>query len=195
MPSPLFDSLQRPRAAAIASVDAHIARLPGGRHLTADELASYRSNSFQCGWSIVVHFDDGVDRELHVLADGSFPYKAPRIAVPTAPEPPGWPHLEADGLLCILPSDAAVSHERAATVVEFLLGEACKLVTDGVNGRNREDFRVEFLSYWDRAADPAASRFVPSDQGDGSSLGTARTSRLLLMTKPPYSAGYHGTGP
>ena len=47
-----------------------------------------------------------------------------------------------------------------ARVVEYVVGEACRLIEDCISGDNADDFRREFLSYWMMAADAAAASFI-----------------------------------
>ena len=160
MPDALSNWLDDGRSAASASVDRLISQIQSGRRLPAQTVQGYRGRDFQLGWRVNVLFSDGVHRELHVLTDSDFPYVAPRVALANAPDVGTWPHLEGDGLLCLVPPDAAVSCERPGSVVEYLLGEACKLVEDCVSGRNREDLRDEFLSYWSHFTDSEGTRFI-----------------------------------
>ena len=148
------------RAAAIKQVDDYIAGLPKAGRLQPHITKGYHNGKFSPGWRVPVAFSDGVCHELHVLADGEFPYTSPRIAISDGPNVLVWPHLEEDGLLCILPSDAAVSSQNPAIVTKYILGEACRLIEESISGSNVEDFRLEFLSYWVRAADQGATNFI-----------------------------------
>ncbi len=154
------DPVSDRRSAAIAKVDGFIAGIPGAARLPARDLERYHNRGYGLGLRVPVDFSDGIRRELHVLADGDFPYTPPRIAVAHGPGLLAWPHLEADGFLCILSSDAAVSSEDPAGVAAYVLGEACRLIEESINGRNIEDFRREFLSYWELAADKGARSYI-----------------------------------
>ena len=160
MPEEPADQVPGRQTAAIASVDGFIARTAGGERLPSGVLERYSRRGYTLGWRAWVNFSDGNRRELHVLADDDFPYTAPRVAVAYGPGILAWPHLEPDGLLCVLPTDAAVSGENPARVVEYVVGEACRLIEDCISGDNADDFRREFLSYWMMAADAAAASFI-----------------------------------
>ena len=160
MPDGPADQAPGWQTAAIASVDDFIARTAGGERLPPRVLGRYSKRGYTLGWRVWVNFSDGNRRELHVLADGGFPYTAPRVAVADGPGILAWPHLERDGLLCVLPTDAAVSGENPARVVEYVVGEACRLVEDCISGDNVDDFRGEFLSYWMMAAPASAASFI-----------------------------------
>ena len=154
------DPAEDRRSVAVAAVEGFIAGIAGAGRLSVHVLDRYRKRHYGLGWRLPVEFSDGVCRELHILVDGNFPYTPPRVAVANGPDVLAWPHLEADGFLCILPSDVAVSNENAADVVEYVVGEACHLIEDNVTGHNLEDFRHEFLSYWALAVDGDARRFI-----------------------------------
>ena len=148
------------RAAAIKQVDDYIAGFPKAGRLPPHITKGYHNGKFSPGWRVPVAFSGGVCHELHILADGEFPYTSPRIAIADGPDVLVWPHLEKDGLLCILPSDTAVSSQNPAIVTKYILGEACRLIEKNISGSNVEDFRLEFLSYWVRAADQGATNFI-----------------------------------
>ncbi|MGF1456274.1 MAG: ThiF family adenylyltransferase [Alphaproteobacteria bacterium] len=148
------------RAAAIAGVEVFVATIPGGGRMSARHLEQYHKKDYELGWRVPVKFSDGKLRQIHILADGGFPYTAPRIAVAKGPGVLAWPHLERDGLLCILPTCAAVSSEDPVRVVEYVLGEACRLIEECIGGTNADDFREEFLSYWVMAVNEGASAYT-----------------------------------
>ena len=136
------------RSAAIEKVDRFIANIPGGTRLPVRDLDRYRRHGCDLGWKVAVDFSNSASRDIHLLACGGFPYNSLRIAVADPPDILTWPHLDASGFLCVLPSEAAVSNENSATVAEYVLGEACRLIEENIHERNIEDFRREFLDYW-----------------------------------------------
>ena len=127
-------------------------------------------------------FSDQICRELHVLGDGNFPYTPPKIAVANRQPVLTWPHLESEGVLCILPSDAAVSSQEPAVLAAFVLGEACQLIEDNIKGENIEDFGIEFLSYWELASDDnvrsTISILEPKETGRRISIWQGRHRRV-----------------
>lgn len=169
MPDESVGRVRRRLTEAVAGVDRFIVDSVGGERLPPSVTGRYSKHGYTLGWGIHVDFSDGHRRELHVLGDSSFPYTAPRVAVANGPDPLCWPHLESEGRLCILPTDATVSVDDPASVVEFILGEACKLIEDCIAGDNVEDFRDEFLSYWQIAADRDAFRFISLTEPAGPS--------------------------
>ena len=180
---------QRRRAAAIPMVEGFIASFEGAGRLPANLLIRYQERGFGLGWLVPVSFSDGVTRELCIVVDDDYPYTQPKIAVANGPGTLAWPHLEVDGFLCILPSDAAVSDENVVGVVEYLLREACCLIEDSIRGKNVEDFRHEFLSYWSLAADRDVPRFISllEPEGPGRSIRVWRGSRVRVAGECPQS--------
>ena len=109
------------RSTAIDQVDDFFAGLTGAGRLPNFVLDRYRKHVYKLGWRIPVDFSDGV-RVLHVLADGEFPYTPLRVAVADPPDVLTWPHLESEGLLCVLPPDTAVSSANPAEVAVYITG-------------------------------------------------------------------------
>lgn len=155
---PDSDHVQAQRA-----VDGLVAGL-GGRRLTASELESYPSRAPVAGWRLDVKFPDRI-RRLDVLADRAFPRTEPRVALVDRPDFLTWPHVDKDGVLCLLTGAGEVSPEDPGGVVSFLLGEASGLVEELLTGGLDGDFESEFLSYWDwdrtEGAPPVRSLIAP----------------------------------
>ena len=186
MPDELPKRIRDRWIAAIASVDDFIVRVAGER-LPYRVVERYSKHNFRLGWQVRVNFSDTDYREFHILVDGGFPYTAPRVAVANAPNLLTWPHLEQDGLLCILPTDTAVSGDNPAKVVEYVLGEACRLIEESINGSNVEDFRLEFLSYWVLAADQGATNFISilEPQGPSREIAVWHGNSLHVVGENP----------
>jgi molybdopterin/thiamine biosynthesis adenylyltransferase len=85
------------------------------------------------------------------LVDEWFPRSAPRAALVDRPDFLTWPHVERDGVLCLLPGTAAVDPTNPAGAASVILGSACQLIEECIAGTNTDDFRQEFLSYWNWA--------------------------------------------
>ena len=154
------DSGSERRAAALVQVDEYIAGISGAGRLPPETTKRYGDRGYNVGWQLSSVFSDGICRQLHVIADSDFPYTPPRIAVADGPGVLAWPHLEEDGLLCVLPPDTAVSSQNPAAVAACVLGDACALIEANISGSTEEDFRQEFLSYWALAADEGAPVFL-----------------------------------
>jgi hypothetical protein len=62
-----------------------------------------------------------------------------------------WPHVERDGVLCLVPDHATFSVDDPYAGVAVLLDKAVNLIEGFVRGEHKDDFKAEFLTYWDRA--------------------------------------------
>jgi sulfur-carrier protein adenylyltransferase/sulfurtransferase len=155
MPEPRGLGAPRRRARAISAVETWIASLPGTkRPLAAHELAKYASRFVQ-GWRFDVGFEDRT-RRLDLLLDSEYPRSEARLAIVDRPEFLTWPHVEEDGLLCLLPATGTVSTASELAAVQGLFRDAVDLVQDCASGVNQQDLRDEFTSYWARAATGSA---------------------------------------
>jgi hypothetical protein len=148
------------RHEALRALDAYLRDvIPETHRLRQDEVERYVNRDFTDGWSFELEFSDG-PRTLALLVSVDFPYHAPYIAVLDGSLSLHWPHVERDNVLCVLPSQSAVSSRDPVTVAERILGDACQLVEDCIQGHNTEDFKHEFLSYWSIAVDKSAPDFL-----------------------------------
>lgn len=129
------------------------------RPLLAHELAAYRGRDFTAGWRLPAEFPDRV-RQLDLLIDEDFPFASPRIALVDAPSLGTFPHVEENGVLCLLSGESTVSSRMPVAVARTQLTEAYQLVADSVTGANRDDLLHEFLSYWNRVLTPGGVEFV-----------------------------------
>lgn len=61
------------------------------------------------------------------------------------------PHVETDGFVCFAhEAGLIIDHNRLATVALEVVRSAIQVLTDGVRGRNVQDFVDEFQPYWNR---------------------------------------------
>jgi sulfur-carrier protein adenylyltransferase/sulfurtransferase len=132
---------------AIAELGTFIESLDSGRELRPNEVRAYVGRSFSQGWSLNIEFSD-CPRQVHVLVDANFPFDPPRIVLVDRPEFLTWPHVEADGVLCLLDANATISPQAPVIVLKHLLAHAVHLVQDSIEGRNLVDFEAEFHTYW-----------------------------------------------
>ncbi len=127
---------------------------------TASKLAphtitkNYGDRHFTDGWRVPVDFTDGSTRNIDILITGSFPWSYPRTALVDRPKFLEWPHIERDGILCLLSEEASIDPTSPGDVAIDLLRRSTNLVEDLVEGSIIEkDFKEEFLTYWFYAAD------------------------------------------
>lgn len=100
-------------------------------------------------WRISVEFSDGVTRRIDLVVGRQFPTTPIRTALVDHPEPMTWPHVEHDGILCLLPNLAEWDPDDPFDVAMDLLNRSVKLVEGLLEGSIVErDFREEFVTYW-----------------------------------------------
>lgn len=133
---------------AVAQISAVLAQFSGMRPLSPGEVATYQGR-FGTGWVIPNLCADST-LDLRILLPASAPFSPARVAVDPVPPPLAWPHLEEQGLLCLLSESANASIAAPADVVVTLVEEARRLVNASVAGENIQDFEDEFTSYWER---------------------------------------------
>ncbi|MDE0056264.1 MAG: ThiF family adenylyltransferase [Gammaproteobacteria bacterium] len=119
-------------------------------HLDSTTVKSrYPRRPYVHGWRVRVEFSDGNQRRMDVLATAGFPFVPVRTALVDHPPAMTWPHVESDGILCLLPNMAECDPDDPCAVAENLLGRSVRLVEDLLEGAIVErDFREEFLTYW-----------------------------------------------
>lgn len=116
--------------------------------LSAPELhRRYPTRHFVAGWRFALQFGT-TSLELDVLVGNGFPWQAPRVALAGPSRFLQWPHVERDGVLCLFPSHAAIDARKPVDVLKVLLGCATELLEASITGTNVDDFRSEFMSYW-----------------------------------------------
>ena len=118
--------------------------------LDSQVIAScYPRRPYVAGWRVGVTFTDGIVRRLDVVATAGFPSIPVRTALVDHPPFMTWPHVESDGILCLLPTMAECDPDDPWAVAENLLGRSIRLVEELLAGTIVErDFREEFLTYW-----------------------------------------------
>jgi molybdopterin/thiamine biosynthesis adenylyltransferase len=161
------------RDEAFANVGEFLRGLSGAESLSTRALGQYANRGFRVGWRFPVEFDGGI-RRLDVLADYGFPRGPIRIALVDRPPFLTWPHVEKDGLLCLLPNSAQVDPSRPVASTQNILAAASQLIEDCIAGRNLDDFRDEFVSYWGWNADEGA----PVVQSLVEGVGPSRVVRV-----------------
>jgi sulfur-carrier protein adenylyltransferase/sulfurtransferase len=150
MPEPVVSAPLARRQPAVDAVRVWAGGLPGARPLRPEELRAYPNRTAFAGWRLEVCFTDRT-RRLDLLLEDGFPRRAPRVALVDRPAFLTWPHVEEDGVLCLLGDSAEVDHSRPAEVAQNLLAEASELIEDLIAGRRQDDFQAEFHSYWNRS--------------------------------------------
>lgn len=145
------------------NLEARLRKLTGQAPERLDEQTinrCYPRRSWVAGWRVNVSFSDNIVRRIDVLASIAFPSIPVRTALVDHPEFMTWPHVESDGILCLLPNMAECDPDDPSAVAENLLGRSIRLVEELLEGSIIErDFREEFLTYWAYKAHSDGARF------------------------------------
>jgi hypothetical protein len=118
---------------AIADVEAWIRLDPAARELGPHEVRLYARYGARAGWRVSLPFEGG-PRRLDILVCGGFPWTPVRIALVDRPAFLDWPHVEHDGVLCLMTSQATIDRRRPAEVAQYFLEEAHALVSRLIAG-------------------------------------------------------------
>ena len=109
----------------------------------------YPRRPYVAGWRVGITFPDGKLRRIDVVVTAGFPSIPVRTALVDHPPFMTWPHVESDGILCLLPNMAECDPDDPYAVAENLLNRSVRVVEDLIEGTIVErDFREEFLTYW-----------------------------------------------
>ena len=144
-------------------LEARLCELTGQapERLDSQAIAScYPRRPYVAGWRVSVAFTDGNIRRIDVVATAGFPSIPLRTALVDHPPFMTWPHVEGDGILCLLPNMAECDPDDPCAVAENLLNRSIRLVEELLEGTIVErDFREEFLTYWAYMAQDGAHLF------------------------------------
>src|SRR4051794_30166150 len=116
---------------AALSLEARLRELTGQapERLDAQTIAScYPRRSWVAAWRVTVTFSDTIARQIDVVATAAFPLVPVRTALVEHPDFLTWPHVESDGVLCLLPNMAEVDPDDPSAVAENLLIRSIRLI-------------------------------------------------------------------
>ena len=123
--------------------------------------SSYEGRAFVNGWRIPIEFSDGGRRSVDILVLRSFPRTPPRAALVDRPEYLTWPHIERDGVLCLLPDSTEIDPTAPGEVALDILGRSVTMAEALIEGSIVErDFKEEFLTYWFYACDDSSKKII-----------------------------------
>lgn len=120
------------------------------RPLQCEEISSYRIPILIDGWRINIPYDNKMTLEVDFLLTNDFPWSKPKISLINRPPFRTWPHIESNGLLCLIPSSATLVVDDPVAMSKIVLNEAIKLIDRVTTQNNSSDFQSEFHSYWPR---------------------------------------------
>ena len=126
-----------------------------GASLIDGELlaAEYPNRGFDAGWRFQVSFGSELKRRIDVLLREDLPFRAPSISLVDRPEFLTWPHIESDGVLCLLGEASTIDPLQPRAVLTELLKDAFELIGASERGENVDHFKDEFLTYWSHATE------------------------------------------
>lgn len=137
--------VRRVREAQITEIDDYLISERAARRMTERELA--REGHRFAGWFAELRVD-GRLFGVRILLGRNFPFHPPEILLQDTSLYLKFPHVEKTGRLCLTSGPASFSPARPKEMMKYLLDQACQLLADSVSGANREDFIIEFQSYW-----------------------------------------------
>lgn len=150
--------------------DRHFVSSP--QPLDASELQKYGKSKAAAGWKQSVKIGLAT-QDFNILLPPGFPWVLARIAaVPN--KFLKWPHVEKNGILCVVPSSTEFDPNDPSSVVTSLLGDAIRLSWEAENGVNDDHFREEILSYWNQEISNGSVRVF-------NILRSLKTSRLIKI--------------
>lgn len=145
-------------AAAVEKSARHLAEHhPEIRVLSDEEVSTHGLPSLGYGWRINLQIAGDETRVVDVMVDDRFPFSIPRIALVDPPALYTWPHVEPGGLLCLYDEYTSTDVAHPDAVLDAVLNEASTLIARSIRGETQEDFRREFLTYWERIRVPSGS--------------------------------------
>lgn len=152
---------------AVAEADDFLRSLdPAVRPLSRSRLAG-RVRA-EAGWRLPLGSDrDDGGYEIDLVVDRAFPRAMPTVYLVTPPPLNTWPHVEADGKLCLWSEGVLPGSQTPTEIIGDTLGKAWELLEDSASGANAHHFQDEFLSYWNRAITPRALYVLSTIQPSG----------------------------
>ena len=154
--------------------------------LNASELEpAFIPARFTHGWLLTLDVG-GTSMDLHMFIDEQFPWTAPRVGLSPPPPFPSYPHVERDGLVCVLSHVAECDPYNVIGSATLVLAGAADILTQGLAGTNANEFRTEFLSYWNaNALGKAISILDPC--GPSRAISVWPGKKWLLAAENPSS--------
>jgi hypothetical protein len=134
--------------------------------------AEYPDRGFDAGWRFDAPFESRLKRRIDVLVREELPFRAPSISLVDRPEFLTWPHVESDGVLCLLGEASTIDPLQPREVLAELLEDAFELIGASERGENVDHFKDEFLTYWGHATEKQATPYY-------SLLGDSERTRII----------------
>lgn len=153
-------------------------RQEGALRLAPSEVRSVKGRDYVAGWQFVLR-TPLADHRLSIFVDRQFPFSPPHFILLDRPPFLEWPHVGKDGLLCLPRAD--VDFRQPDKVVGVLLSDANKLICESESGSNKNDFRVEFDSYWNRGTTEQRARSLLTSGGPSRLVRVWRGKKWVVV--------------
>lgn len=159
--------------ALLALGSAIVERWPGAEPLSDEVLIRrFPKRALAAGWRLpVAPIDEHI---LLLIIPWAYPYTLPLVALAEKPHPATLPHVEEDGVLCLVPSGSLMELPADIRHVDEIFADAVKVLQEGVDGSNRQDFLDEVSTYWCLGQAATKSFWV--------TLSDSKTSRRIRAT-------------
>ncbi|WP_267381304.1 MULTISPECIES: ThiF family adenylyltransferase [unclassified Sphingomonas] len=171
------------RAAAVGEIGDWLVSRLGAMAIAPPIAAGAETSDFTDAWRLPAMATLRDPVTLDVLVDADFPHTSPRIRWFDAPPFPSIPHVERDGLLCLVPGEGEVDPAMPIDVLRGLLVDAADLLEAGLSGANADDFLTEFLSYWNPSADGPVFTSIVDPCGPSRPIVVWRGTSMVVVAE------------
>lgn len=127
----------------------------------------------------------GKSMDLVLGLPDDYPRALPRVAIVDPPPFGTWPHVEINGTVCVTTSAERFDRDQPVEVVKIILGRVLEVLRQGIEGENEDDFRSEFLSYWDIKAERRTFQSIVDPSGPSRPVVTWGRDRFRLFSESP----------
>lgn len=127
---------------------------------------------------------------MRIVFPEYFPTELPKFFVENLNELKLFiPHLEQNGLICYTTANNVVfDNSNPEQLVQEALKKAIDTLENGIQKLNRDDFRKEFIAFWDQQSNaiPVSFFAVPDDKVKFLNVFSADENFIINDTPPPY---------
>jgi len=146
MPESAADAIGQKDAVSTLGV-AVAERWPGTVALSEGELiARFPKRGFIAGFRLPLGLIP--DKRLLLMLPAVFPYALPRVGLDPAPPVAAMPHVEQDGVLCLVNGGSFMELPADIRHAEFVVDDAIAVCREAQSGELQNDFLDEAHTYW-----------------------------------------------
>lgn len=105
----------------------------------------------------------GKTAELKFEVPANFPYELPKIFVKNKVELNLFiPHVEKNGLICYITDiNRAYNIQNTEDLIIGCIDKGLSVLDNGLSGQNKDDFRTEFIAFWDQQENMMPIFYLP----------------------------------